>query len=182
MSQLNYRKHALSKCSNGVISQGRDPTSPRPTLLEVLHAISHQSGTVQRIVIFKKNGVQAMVEYPLHTAILQCAQVASERSIPDEFRGNLEISLLAIVPSERSLPNQPSLLLILYPSLLLYLLSKNPFAGKCTRCDFFKEKKNCSFLANGISFAFSLSVSLGSKKFTESNNIFTECLYVKFPN
>ncbi|XP_031782393.1 heterogeneous nuclear ribonucleoprotein L isoform X2 [Nasonia vitripennis] len=34
-----------------------------PITVEVLHAISHQSGTVQRIVIFKKNGVQAMVEF-----------------------------------------------------------------------------------------------------------------------
>ncbi|XP_023247000.1 heterogeneous nuclear ribonucleoprotein L [Copidosoma floridanum] len=35
-----------------------------PITVEVLHAISHPSGQVQRIVIFKKNGVQAMVEYP----------------------------------------------------------------------------------------------------------------------
>jgi hypothetical protein len=34
-------------------------------LQEVLHTISAPSGQVQRIVIFKKNGVQAMVEYPL---------------------------------------------------------------------------------------------------------------------
>ncbi|XP_058808352.1 heterogeneous nuclear ribonucleoprotein L isoform X2 [Phymastichus coffea] len=34
-----------------------------PITVEVLHAISHQSGQVQRIVIFKKNGVQAMVEF-----------------------------------------------------------------------------------------------------------------------
>lgn len=33
-------------------------------LQEVLHTISTPSGQVQRIVIFKKNGVQAMVEYP----------------------------------------------------------------------------------------------------------------------
>ena len=33
-------------------------------LQEVLHTISAPSGQVQRIVIFKKNGVQAMVEYP----------------------------------------------------------------------------------------------------------------------
>lgn len=31
---------------------------------EVLHTISSPHGQVQRIVIFKKNGVQAMVEYP----------------------------------------------------------------------------------------------------------------------
>lgn len=40
----------------------------RPSLFsvlqEVLHTISAPSGQVQRIVIFKKNGVQAMVEYP----------------------------------------------------------------------------------------------------------------------
>lgn len=34
-------------------------------LQEVLHTISAPSGQVRRIVIFKKNGVQAMVEYPL---------------------------------------------------------------------------------------------------------------------
>jgi hypothetical protein len=32
---------------------------------EVLHTICSPSGQVLRIVIFKKNGVQAMVEYPL---------------------------------------------------------------------------------------------------------------------
>ncbi|RLU24758.1 hypothetical protein DMN91_002848 [Ooceraea biroi] len=36
-----------------------------PITVEVLHTISTPSGQVQRIVIFKKNGVQAMVEYPL---------------------------------------------------------------------------------------------------------------------
>ncbi|KOC66941.1 Heterogeneous nuclear ribonucleoprotein L, partial [Habropoda laboriosa] len=35
-----------------------------PITVEVLHTISTPSGQVQRIVIFKKNGVQAMVEYP----------------------------------------------------------------------------------------------------------------------
>lgn len=34
-------------------------------LQEVLHTISSPHGQVHRIVIFKKNGVQAMVEYPL---------------------------------------------------------------------------------------------------------------------
>ncbi|XP_014610451.1 PREDICTED: uncharacterized protein LOC106790214 [Polistes canadensis] len=34
-----------------------------PITVEVLHAISAPSGQVQRIVIFKKNGVQAMVEF-----------------------------------------------------------------------------------------------------------------------
>lgn len=38
-------------------------------LQEVLHTISTPSGQVQRIVIFKKNGVQAMVEYPLQYLI-----------------------------------------------------------------------------------------------------------------
>jgi hypothetical protein len=32
---------------------------------EVLHTICSPSGQVLRIVIFKKNGMQAMVEYPL---------------------------------------------------------------------------------------------------------------------
>jgi hypothetical protein len=32
---------------------------------EVLHTICSSSGQVLRIVIFKKNGIQAMVEYPL---------------------------------------------------------------------------------------------------------------------
>jgi len=31
---------------------------------DVLHTISAPNGQVVRIVIFKKNGVQAMVEYP----------------------------------------------------------------------------------------------------------------------
>lgn len=34
------------------------------SLQEVLHTISSPHGQVHRIVIFKKNGVQAMVEYP----------------------------------------------------------------------------------------------------------------------
>jgi hypothetical protein len=32
---------------------------------EVLHTICSPNGQVLRIVIFKKNGIQAMVEYPL---------------------------------------------------------------------------------------------------------------------
>lgn len=36
---------------------------------DVLHTICQSSGQVLRIVIFKKNGVQAMVEYPFYTAI-----------------------------------------------------------------------------------------------------------------
>ncbi|KAF2897417.1 hypothetical protein ILUMI_08743 [Ignelater luminosus] len=36
-----------------------------PITVEVLHTICQPSGNVLRIVIFKKNGVQAMVEYPL---------------------------------------------------------------------------------------------------------------------
>ncbi|CAG9572607.1 unnamed protein product [Danaus chrysippus] len=31
---------------------------------DVIHTISSPHGQVQRIVVFKKNGVQAMVEYP----------------------------------------------------------------------------------------------------------------------
>lgn len=31
---------------------------------DIIHKISSPYGNVQRIVIFKKNGVQAMVEYP----------------------------------------------------------------------------------------------------------------------
>lgn len=34
-----------------------------PITVDVIHAISHQFGSVLRIVIFKKNGVQAMVEF-----------------------------------------------------------------------------------------------------------------------
>lgn len=40
-------------------------------LQEVLHTISAPSGQVQRIVIFKKNGVQAMVEYPFAIHVLR---------------------------------------------------------------------------------------------------------------
>ncbi|KAL0274271.1 UNVERIFIED_CONTAM: hypothetical protein PYX00_006738 [Menopon gallinae] len=35
-----------------------------PITTEVIHTISAPSGNVLRIVIFKKTGVQAMVEYP----------------------------------------------------------------------------------------------------------------------
>ncbi|CAN7943812.1 unnamed protein product, partial [Ixodes hexagonus] len=35
-----------------------------PITVDVIHTISTPSGKVMRIVIFKKNGVQAMVEYP----------------------------------------------------------------------------------------------------------------------
>jgi len=31
-----------------------------------MHTITSPHGTVNRIVIFRKNGVQAMVEYPLY--------------------------------------------------------------------------------------------------------------------
>ncbi|KAL7304860.1 hypothetical protein TKK_0002666 [Trichogramma kaykai] len=40
-----------------------------PITVEVLHAISHSSGQVQRIVIFKKNGVQAMIDYAKPTKL-----------------------------------------------------------------------------------------------------------------
>jgi hypothetical protein len=36
-----------------------------PIDVNVLHSITHPHGKVVRIVIFHKNGVQAMVEYPL---------------------------------------------------------------------------------------------------------------------
>ncbi|CAH2232324.1 jg26323 [Pararge aegeria aegeria] len=36
---------------------------------DVIHTISTPHGQVQRIVVFKKNGVQAMVEYPFQTGI-----------------------------------------------------------------------------------------------------------------
>nr|CAI5840830.1 unnamed protein product [Callosobruchus analis] len=41
-----------------------------PITVDVLHTICQSSGQVLRIVIFKKNGVQAMVEYPFHAAFL----------------------------------------------------------------------------------------------------------------
>lgn len=47
---------ALSKPSNAVCSL---------LFQEVLHTICSPSGQVLRIVIFRKNGIQAMVEYPL---------------------------------------------------------------------------------------------------------------------
>lgn len=37
-------------------------------LQDVLYTICNNCGPVQRIVIFRKNGVQAMVEYPLQTS------------------------------------------------------------------------------------------------------------------
>lgn len=36
---------------------------------EVLHTICYPHGQVHRIVIFKKNGVQAMVEYPFYNRL-----------------------------------------------------------------------------------------------------------------
>ncbi|KAJ9588341.1 hypothetical protein L9F63_018267, partial [Diploptera punctata] len=45
---------------------------------EVLHTICSPSGQVLRIVIFKKNGVQAMVEYPLMQARFKSAKRAKE--------------------------------------------------------------------------------------------------------
>ncbi|OAD52469.1 hypothetical protein WN48_01304 [Eufriesea mexicana] len=47
--------------------RSRNPSSVKG---EVLHTISAPSGQVQRIVIFKKNGVQAMVEYPLQYTLV----------------------------------------------------------------------------------------------------------------
>jgi hypothetical protein len=40
---------------------------------DVLHTICAPNGQVVRIVIFKKNGVQAMVEYPFHQLYRACA-------------------------------------------------------------------------------------------------------------
>lgn len=37
------------------------------TLQDVLYTICNNCGPVQRIVIFRKNGVQAMVEYPFRS-------------------------------------------------------------------------------------------------------------------
>ncbi|CAL8111479.1 unnamed protein product [Orchesella dallaii] len=38
-----------------------------PITTDVIHTISSPHGQVLRIVVFKKHGVQAMVEYPFHT-------------------------------------------------------------------------------------------------------------------
>lgn len=59
-----------TKRVNNALIYPRAPERPlkciSPFLLqEVLHAITANTGQVQRIVIFKKNGVQAMIEYPL---------------------------------------------------------------------------------------------------------------------
>jgi hypothetical protein len=53
---------------------------------EVLHTICSPSGQVLRIVVFRKNGMQAMVEYPLvqglywnlplHRNIISCKKVS----------------------------------------------------------------------------------------------------------
>jgi len=61
-------------------------------LQEVLHTISAPSGQVQRIVIFKKNGVQAMVEYPfsinfifLYAAFVARSMVIRVNTTPEVF-------------------------------------------------------------------------------------------------
>lgn len=53
--RTSYRP-ALSKPANALCSV---------LFQEVLHTICSPSGQVLRIVIFRKNGIQAMVEYPL---------------------------------------------------------------------------------------------------------------------
>ncbi len=39
---------------------------------DVLYTICNNCGPVQRIVIFRKNGVQAMVEYPFPRVLSEC--------------------------------------------------------------------------------------------------------------
>ena len=41
-----------------------------PITVDVMHTVCTPHGNVNRIVIFKKNGVQAMVEYPFYANIL----------------------------------------------------------------------------------------------------------------
>ncbi|KAJ8266313.1 hypothetical protein GJAV_G00128980 [Gymnothorax javanicus] len=75
------------------ISRPRDPDDSRsvnnvllftiinpiyPITTDVLYTICHNCAPVQRIVIFRKNGVQAMVEYPysfkyFHSLLIHCA-------------------------------------------------------------------------------------------------------------
>ncbi|KAK8774294.1 hypothetical protein V5799_011172 [Amblyomma americanum] len=43
-----------------------------PITVDVIHTICTPSGKVLRIVIFKKNGVQAMVEYPFQLVLVHC--------------------------------------------------------------------------------------------------------------
>uniref|UniRef100_A0A4W5NKA5 RRM domain-containing protein n=1 Tax=Hucho hucho TaxID=62062 RepID=A0A4W5NKA5_9TELE len=47
-----------------------------PITSDVLYTVCNNCGPVQRIVIFRKNGVQAMVEYPLHKISAQRAKAS----------------------------------------------------------------------------------------------------------
>ena len=47
------------------------------SLQDVLYTICNNCGPVQRIVIFRKNGVQAMVEYPFSESEYHCLPSAT---------------------------------------------------------------------------------------------------------
>jgi len=59
--QLNRKSHEPEKPNHILLFTVLNPTYP--ITCEVLHTICSPVGTVNRIVIFKKNGVQAMVEF-----------------------------------------------------------------------------------------------------------------------
>ena len=59
--QLNRRSHEPEKPNHILLFTVLNPTYP--ITCEVLNTICSPIGSVLRIVIFKKNGVQAMVEF-----------------------------------------------------------------------------------------------------------------------
>ena len=59
--QLNRKSHEPEKPNHILLFTVLNPTYP--ITCEVLHTICSPVGQVNRIVIFKKNGVQAMVEF-----------------------------------------------------------------------------------------------------------------------
>lgn len=66
-SHVGFSHHILTKLekrNSSPLVQITNLVFLLPLFQDVLHTICNPNGPVQRIVIFKKNGVQAMVEYP----------------------------------------------------------------------------------------------------------------------
>ncbi|GBP94524.1 Heterogeneous nuclear ribonucleoprotein L-like [Eumeta japonica] len=62
---INCAEAVIEKKAGPHIRANRQSPSPH----DVIHTISTPHGQVQRIVVFKKNGVQAMVEYPFQQIV-----------------------------------------------------------------------------------------------------------------
>lgn len=94
-------------------------------LQDVLYTICNNCGPVQRIVIFRKNGVQAMVEYPLLWALSHMA--ITNLWISSKMRNNqsafihLFLCLMVVMTCLLSLTLRLHLTLCKVPNVLRHL-------------------------------------------------------------